>query len=152
MAKWQSQSYLWKYAIILCVIQGVTRVTSWSQLISNLLVAPACLQCCFWLAPHFFTPRCFCLVKYLQVTRKLSITRDHTQQPCEPHTRICNIAPELYISLCGYYLCLSFVHKFSLLCNHVFGIVITFEMEIFTLLKVNCNGKNHPTFLLDKKV
>ena len=24
VAKWQSQSYLWKYAIILCVIQGVT--------------------------------------------------------------------------------------------------------------------------------
>ena len=59
MAKWQSQSYLWKYAIILCVIQGVTRVTSWPQLISNLLVAPACLQFCFWLAPHFFTPQVF---------------------------------------------------------------------------------------------
>ena len=59
MAKWQSQSYLWKYAIILCVIQGVTRVTSWPQLISNLLVAPACFQCCFWLALHFFTPQVF---------------------------------------------------------------------------------------------
>ena len=26
VAKWQSQSYLWKYAIILCVIQGVTNI------------------------------------------------------------------------------------------------------------------------------
>ena len=37
--------------IILCVIQGVIqlfdKVTSWPQLISNLLVAPACLQGCF---------------------------------------------------------------------------------------------------------
>ena len=62
VAKWQSQSYLWKYAIILCVIQGVKyfdKVTSWPQLISNLLVTPACLQCCFWLALHLFTPQVF---------------------------------------------------------------------------------------------
>ena len=35
------------------------KVTSWPQLISNLLVAPACLQCRFWLGPHFFTPQVF---------------------------------------------------------------------------------------------
>ena len=37
------------------------KVTSWPQLISNLLVAPACLQCCFWLACTFLHPGCFCL-------------------------------------------------------------------------------------------
>ena len=46
---------------LLYVIQGVEnsfgKVTSWPHLISELLVAYACLQCC--LASHFFTPQVF---------------------------------------------------------------------------------------------
>ena len=102
-ATWQSQSYLWKYAIILCVIQGVTRVTSWPQLISNLLVAPACLECCFWLAPHFFTPQVFLfsilpywyiqLVHYGCEFYSFACTHTHThththRHACTQHTHL----------------------------------------------------------------
>ena len=62
VAKWQSQSYLWKYAINYCMSfkeLKIGKVTSWPQLISQFLVAHACLQCCFWLASHFFTPQVF---------------------------------------------------------------------------------------------
>ena len=46
---------------LLYVIQGVLvkYVTSWPQLISEFLVTHACLQCCFWLASHVFTPQVF---------------------------------------------------------------------------------------------
>ena len=42
--------------IILCVIQGVTKVTSWPQLISNLL--PVCNVASDW-PRTFFTPQVF---------------------------------------------------------------------------------------------
>ena len=58
--------------IILCVIQGVKifdKVTSWPQLISNLLIVPACLQCCFCLALHFFILEVF--LSSIRYTMKL---------------------------------------------------------------------------------
>ena len=34
-------------------LKSFGKVTPWPQLISNLLVTPACLQCCFWLGLPF---------------------------------------------------------------------------------------------------
>ena len=43
--------------VIQLIENSFDKVTSWPQLISEFLVAHACLQCRFWLASHFFAPQ-----------------------------------------------------------------------------------------------
>ena len=59
--------------IILCVIKGVTRITSWPQLISNLLVAlPVCNVVSDWPC-MFLHPRCFCLAYHYFLYKQISL-------------------------------------------------------------------------------